>query len=240
MSAESQSSAPLTPAAPPRRIRMDWKTGLPKPTLRGWIHTVAAPVSMLASLILVILAPTVTLRWACAVYLLCSLVLFANSAVYHMGAWERKVDGVLRRIDHANIFLLIAGTYTPIVVAALPPESARDLLLVVWIGALLGVLARIFWFSAPRWLYTPIYVILGWVAVFYFWDLWYGAGQAVVWLILAGGLCYTAGALVYIFKWPNPNPRVFGFHEIFHSFTVAAWICQCVAAYLAVLGSAGA
>lgn len=219
----------------PKFRRMDWKTGEPKPILRGWIHTVATPLSLAAAIVLVVLAPTAGRRWACGVYLAASLVLFGMSSIYHQGSWTRSQDSVLRRFDHANIFLLIAGTYTPIAVSCLSFSHARNLLLIVWIGAGLGILGRVFWINAPRWFYTPIYVILGWVAVIYLWEIRASGGLAVLWLLIAGGLCYTLGAVVYGFKWPGPKARVFGFHEVFHAATVAGWACHCVAAYLAVL-----
>ncbi|EBM0725472.1 hemolysin III family protein, partial [Salmonella enterica subsp. enterica serovar Senftenberg] len=144
---------------------------------------------------------------------------------------------VLKRMDHSNIFLIIAGTYTPFALL-LPPAQARTMLLIVWIGAVAGVLFRVFWVGAPRWLYTPVYVALGWVAVFYLGPLLHFGGPAIVTLIAVGGLLYTAGALVYGIKRPNPSPRWFGFHEIFHALTVAAFVTHYVAASLTVYGAA--
>ncbi|MDO5672069.1 MAG: hemolysin III family protein [Actinomycetaceae bacterium] len=217
---------------------MDYKTGLKKPVLRGWIHTVAAPLSLVASIILVILAPTPLTRIGSLIYLVASLLLFGMSAVYHMGWWSQKVDALLRRFDHANIFLLIAGTYTPIAIALLPAPKATVLLSVVWTGAIAGIVGHMVWITAPRWVYTPIYIILGWVALAYLSDMWTIGGPAVVLLLIAGGLCYTIGALIYALKWPNPSPKIFGFHEIFHAGTVAGWTCHCVAAYISVLAAA--
>jgi hemolysin III len=161
-------------------------------------------------------------------------MLFGTSAVYHRGTWSPRVQGVLKRLDHANIFLIIAGTYTPFALLLLPPEQSRTLLLIVWTGALAGVLFRVLWVGAPRWLYTPVYVALGWVAVFYFGPLLQRGGVAVMTLIAVGGLLYTLGAVVYGTKRPNPSPRWFGFHEVFHVFTVAAFVVHYVAASLAV------
>jgi len=144
---------------------------------------------------------------------------------------------VLRRLDHTNIFLIIAGTYTPLAVVLLPEATARTLLLIVWSGALVGLLMRIFWLGAPRWLYVPIYLALGWVAVAYLGPLWTAGGAAVVWLILAGGLAYTAGAIIYGLKRPNPSPVWFGFHEIFHVLTVVGYTCHLVAVFLATLAA---
>jgi hemolysin III len=137
----------------------------------------------------------------------------------------------LKRIDHANIFLLIAGSYTPMAMLALPKDKGLVLLITVWVGALVGVFFRVFWINAPRWLYVPLYVALGWAAMFYVADF-FAFNAIAMTLILAGGLCYTAGALIYGMKKPNPFPGHFGFHEIFHSLTVIAFICHWVAALM--------
>ena len=208
-----------------------------KPHLRGWLHLAAAPLSLAASIVLVALAPTPSLKWASAVYLASSLVLFGISALYHRFYWKPQWEKVWRRLDHSNIFLLIAGTYTPLCVALLNSSDQRTILTIVWGGAIIGILVNLFWPSAPRWLQAGIYVALGWVAVWYLPQLWQAGGPAIVLLILAGGILYTLGALVYARKRPNPSPSWFGFHEIFHSLTVLAWACHCVAVYLAVLGA---
>lgn len=206
-----------------------------KPRLRGWIHFIAAPLSLAASIVLVVLAPTTGLKWASAVYLASSLILFGVSAAYHLFYWSPEATALLRRLDHSNIFLLIAGTYTPLSVALLQGSHRVALLWIIWVGAAIGILINLLWPTAPRWLSTLIYVVLGWTAIWYLPSFWQAGGPAVVWLILGGGLLYTIGAVVYATKEPNPWPRVFGFHEIFHLFTVLAWASQCVAAYLAVL-----
>jgi len=205
-----------------------------KPHLRGWIHAGTFPVALAAGIVLVCLAPTGTARLGAAVFGLTAAMLFGTSAVYHRGTWSPRVEGVLKRLDHSNIFLIIAGTYTPFALLLLPPEQSRTLLLIVWAGALAGVLFRVLWVGAPRWLYTPVYVALGWVAVFYFGPLLQRGGVVVMTLIAVGGLLYTLGAVVYGTKRPNPSPRWFGFHEVFHLFTVAAFVVHYVAASLAV------
>lgn len=216
----------------------DWLPDRPtmvKPRMRGWVHLGAAPLSLAASIVLVVLAPTTGLKWASAVYLASSFILFGVSATYHLFYWKPSVEALLRRLDHANIFLLIAGTYTPITVGVLTGQSRTVLLSVVWIGALAGILISVFWIDAPRWLTTSIYVALGWVALWYMPELWQKGGPPLVWLLVAGGVLYTLGAVTYALKKPNPWPKWFGFHEIFHTFTVLAWAAQCVAAYIAVL-----
>ncbi|WP_022867647.1 PAQR family membrane homeostasis protein TrhA [Schaalia vaccimaxillae] len=206
-----------------------------KPHLRGWLHLIAAPLSLIASIVLVCLAPEPATKWASAVYLASSLILFGVSAAYHLFYWAPKWETIFKRLDHSNIFLLIAGTYTPLSIALLDKPTATLILSIVWTGALIGILLNLFWPTAPRWLTTLVYVALGWVAVGFLPQLWAAGGPAVIWLIVAGGILYTIGAVVYGTKKPNPWPTWFGFHEIFHAFTVAAWACHCVAVYMAVL-----
>ena len=196
-----------------------------KPTWRGWIHAGTAPVALAAGIVLVVLADGAEAKWASAVFALTSLLLFGNSALYHRIDWSPKVKAVFRRIDHSNIFLLIAGTYTPLALLALPRPQGILLLCIVWAGALIGIGFRVFWLSAPRWLYVPIYLALGWAAVLYFGAL-YEANPAMMVLIAAGGALYTVGALAYGTKRPNPFPGRFGFHEVFHTCTVLAFLCH--------------
>lgn len=208
---------------------------LPKPLMRGWIHLGVTPLALAASIVLLCLADTPGKRWACAVFLVCSLLLFGISALYHRIDWGPHMHQLMRRFDHSNIFLLIAGTYTPIAASVLSRHDATVLLSIIWAGAGAGIALSLGWPNAPRWLYVPIYILLGWMAVFYLPQLTARGGAALVWLIFAGGLAYTLGAVVYGFKRPDPWPRVFGFHEIFHCGTVAGWVCCCIAAYFAVL-----
>lgn len=201
-----------------------------KPKLRGWLHAVMFPVAVIAGIVLVALAGTTEARIASTVFAITAALLFGTSALFHRGNWSPRVHGVLRRLDHSNIFLIIAGTYTPFAVLALPADESRTLLWLVWAGALGGIVFRVLWVGAPRWLYTPVYVAFGSVAVFYLPDFVSGAGVAPVVLILVGGAFYIAGALIYGFKRPDPSPEWFGFHEIFHSLTIAAFVVH----YLAV------
>jgi hemolysin III len=207
-----------------------------KPKLRGWLHAGTFPVAVIAGLTLVVLAPSGTVRISAVVYTLTAAMLFGISAVYHRGHWPPRTQARLKRLDHANIFLIIAGTYTPFTLLVLPSEQARVLLTLVWIGALLGVGFRVFWLGAPRWLYVPIYVALGWAAVFWLPQFASHGGAAVVTLIIVGGLLYTIGALVYGTKRPNPSPRWFGFHEVFHAFTLAGFASHHVGIWLAAFG----
>lgn len=189
------------------------------------------PVASLAGIALVSTA-THEGRIPSAIFAVAAALLFGVSALLHRGAWSPRIEGLLRRIDHANIFLIIAGTYTPVAALALPPDRGRTLLLIVWFGALAGVMFRLFWVGAPRWMSTMLYVVVGWVAAFYLPDLIDGAGFVAVVLIVVGGVLYSLGAIVYAMKRPNPSPIWFGFHEVFHSLTVAAFLAHYAAVWL--------
>lgn len=205
-----------------------------KPTWRGWIHAATFPIAVAAGIVLIALAEGSVAKWAATVFMVTSMVLFGVSALYHRINWSPRLKQILRRLDHANIFLLIAGTYTPIALLALPPDKGVLLLMVVWSGALLGIVFRVFWVTAPRWLYVPLYLALGWAAVIYMPDI-ARANVASLVLVIVGGLLYTIGAIVYATKRPNPVPGVFGFHEIFHSLTVLAFLCHWTASLLLAL-----
>lgn len=204
-----------------------------KPLLRGWLHAVTAPLSLAAGIVLVAMAPTSEARAAVTVYAVTAVLLFGTSAFYHRGSWSPRVERLLKRIDHSNIFLIIAGTYTPFAVLLLHGSTRTTALWVVWSGAIAGVAFRVLWVNAPRWLYTPLYIALGWVAVFFLPSFLHTGGVAVFVLVAAGGLMYSAGGLIYALKRPNPSPRYFGFHELFHTLTVLAFICQYVAISIA-------
>ena len=207
-----------------------------KPKLRGWLHAVMAPAALIAGIALIATADTTTGRVGAVVFTVTAVLLFGTSAIYHRGNWSPEVAKTLRRMDHANIFLIIAGTYTPFALTLLPASEARSLLIIVWSGALLGVGFRVFWTGAPRWLYVPVYVALGWVAVFYIKPMLHGGGPAVLTLIITGGALYSIGAVIYGTKRPNPSPRWFGFHEVFHTLTVLAFVVHYVAASMAIYG----
>jgi hemolysin III len=208
-----------------------------RPTWRGWIHAATFPIAIAAGIVLIVLAQGAAAKLASAVFMATSLLLFGNSALYHRFEWGPKTRAVLKRIDHANILLLIAGTYTPIAVLALPTEKAIILLSLVWGGAILGILFRVFWIDAPRWLYVALYLVLGWAAVMYMVDL-FQANAAMMVLVIVGGVLYTLGAVVYALKRPNPWPGHFGFHEIFHVCTVLAFLCHWTACLLIALNPA--
>ena len=206
-----------------------------KPRLRGMLHLVAFPVSLVTgTVLLVAVADTAAERWACLVYTLATAVLFGVSALYHRGTWDARTYARLRRLDHSNIFLMIAGTYTPLCVALLDGTTRSVVLAVVWLGALAGIVFRVVWLAAPPWLYTPFYVGLGWVAVAVLPALARAGGTAVVTLVVAGGVAYSLGGVVYALRRPDPAPATFGYHEIFHTGTLVGFVCHYVAVVLAV------
>ncbi|MCH7230291.1 hemolysin III family protein [Glycomyces sp. L485] len=206
-----------------------------KPRLRGWLHLAAFPAAIIAGLALVATGPTEPARLSAAVYVATSAALFGVSAAYHRARLTTAAAAAwLKRADHANIYLIIAGTYTPVAVLALDGAAQAVLLAVIWTGAAAGVAFRTLWIGAPRWLYTGLYIVLGWVAVFVLPQLAAGAGTGPTVLILAGGVLYTAGGVIYALKRPNPSTAWFGFHEVFHSFTLAAYITQFIAVALVV------
>ena len=205
-----------------------------KPKLRGLIHLIMSPVALVAGLILITLADKLRGRIALGIFTLAAVTLFTCSALYHRISWKPKTKLVWRRIDHANIPLLIAGTYTPFAIFLLDKDQAIVLLLFIWIGALSLAFIRIAWMSAPRWLYVPLYVALGWAAIFFLPSFYKHGGVAVFILILLGGLCYSVGGLIYGIKKPNFSLKWFGFHELFHSLTAAAFIFQFIAAGIVV------
>ena len=205
-----------------------------KPTWRGWIHAGTFPVAVILGIILIVAADGAPAKIGSAIFVASSMLLFGTSALYHRINWSPRVKAIFKRIDHANILLLIAGTYTPISVLALPPEKATLLLSLVWGGAVIGILFRVFWIGAPRWLYVALYLLLGWAALMYIGDL-FTANAVMMTLVLVGGLLYTVGAVVYALKRPNPWPGHFGFHEIFHVCTVLAFLCHWSAALIIAL-----
>ncbi len=205
-----------------------------QPRLRGWLHGSTAPVALTAGIGLLYLASSSEAMLAAAIYTLTSSLLFAVSAIYHIGRWSPRVGLILKRADHANIYLMIAGTFTPIAVLGLPDPTRYQLLAVMWSGAAIGIVSQFAWPTAPRALYTILYVALGWSVVPAMGALLHRSGATIPLLVACGGVLYTLGAIVYATKRPNPFPQWFGFHEIFHFFTIAAWISHHTAIYLLV------
>jgi hemolysin III len=194
-----------------------------KPRLRGVSHQWAFVVSLAAGAALILAAKTPRATLAVAIYAASLSALLGTSALYHRVNWTRpNVRRWMRRLDHSMIFFLIAGTYTPFALLVLHGALADAILVVVWVGAIAGAIVEMVWIEHPKWVAAVIYMSLGWVAAVAFPQLWTDIGVTGTLLIAAGGLLYTAGAVVYATQRPDPNPRVFGYHEIFHAFVILA------------------
>ena len=204
-----------------------------KPLWRGWLHASFAPVAFAAGIVLIVLAGGGARSAACAVFALTSVVLFGVSGMYHRAYWSPRAQLLLKRLDHSNISLIIAGTYTPLALVMLTQPKTAVLLWSIWGCALLLIVFRVFWTQAPRLLYTPLYVIMGLMAVFYLGDFWSVSPVATL-LIVAGGACYITGAVFYALKRPHLSPRVFGFHELFHVCTILGFACHYIAIVFAL------
>jgi len=198
-----------------------------KPKLRGVSHEWAFFMSLGFGATLIVLAKTPKATLAVAIYAVSLSALFGTSALYHRVNWSRpSVRQWMRRLDHSMIFFLIAGTYTPFALLVLHGTLSMTILAVVWVGAIAGAIVEMIWIDHPKWASALIYLALGWVAVAAFPDLWMEMGPAGTLLVAAGGLLYTAGAVVYAIQRPNPSPAVFGYHEVFHLFVIAAAIAH--------------
>jgi hemolysin III len=214
------------------------QTPQPKPRARGWIHLVSAVVALAAG------ATLISVSWPLAglnaglvtlVYTAAVVGMFTVSAIYHRVHWKSMVARTrMKRLDHSMIFVLIAGTYTPFALLAMPHTTGMLVLSIVWGGAAVGVLLKMCWPSAPRWVGVPLYLLLGWVAAFYIAVIMHAAGVAAMVLLAVGGTLYTIGGILYALRWPDPWPATFGYHEFFHACTALAAICHYIAVWLAV------
>jgi hemolysin III len=203
---------------------------LAKPRLRGVSHQWAFFVALAAGAALVIAAPPGRATFAATVYAISVVSMFGASALYHRVNWKSgSARRWMRRLDHSMIYLLIAGTYTPFALLVLDGGLARAVLIAVWSGAVLGIGLKMLWVDTPKWLTAAVYVVLGWVAVIAFPQLADQLGPVGMSLVAGGGLLYTAGAVVYALRRPDPVPAVFGYHEIFHVLVIAAAVLQFVA-----------
>jgi hemolysin III len=225
-------------SGPPEAAATSDTTGPLKPSLRGVLHQWAAVYALGAGTALVALAPTAYAAVAASIYAASLTLLLAVSAVYHRFQWTPSVRTWLRRADHASIFLLIGGSYTPIAMLALGGGTGRHLLMVIWCGVALGVLVSMLWPGAPKWVSAALAIAVGWTIVPYIGAIVRALSAAQLWLIVLGGIAYTVGALVYAFKRPNPWPRDFGYHEIFHVLTLVGAGLH-LAAVLLIVRSAG-
>ena len=195
---------------------------LEKPRLRGVSHQYAFFLSVGCGVGLILAASGGRARVAATIYAVAVSALLGTSALYHRVTWRPKARRWMRRLDHSMIFVLIAGTYTPVALLALRGALASTILIVVWAGALGGVVFKLAWIDAPKWLFAAVYLALGWVSAAILGELPAAIGWLGVAGLAAGGLLYTAGAMVYTSERPNPFPKVFGYHEVFHALVLAA------------------
>ncbi len=210
---------------------------LERPRLRGVSHQWAFFVTVVLGALLVTFAPSGEARLATTIYAVAVCGLFGVSALYHRRIWSPRGWKIMKRLDHSMIFLFIAGTYTPFALLAVGQPTGSWVLAGVWAGALAGVCLKLLWPTAPRWVGVPLYIGLGWVAVFLLTDILQFAGVTALVLLAAGGVLYTLGGIAYAMKRPNPWPGTFGYHEVFHAMTVVAAICHYIAVYFAMYAS---
>jgi hemolysin III len=206
-----------------------------RPRLRGVLHQGAFIASIAVAPVLLVSADASRSRIAAAVFACSVTACFGASALYHRVTWTPPVRRWMRRVDHAGVYLLIAGTYTPVALLVLDGNWARVILVVVWTGALAAILLKLMWVDAPKWVAAAIGLTLGWVALVALPQLVDRLQLSALTLLIAGGLLYSAGAIVYARRKPDPVPAVFGYHEVFHALTIAAAACQYVAIALFVI-----
>ncbi len=198
---------------------------LPRPLLRGWFHAAGAIASLIFTIVLVwVSAYDLPRMISMLIFGLSMIELYTVSAIYHMGRWQPRVHRVLRSLDHSNIFVLIAGTYTPLCFNVLDGWLRVATLAAIWLLALAGVILAVFKLNLPRWVGSSLYIGMGWVSIFALPALVQALGWGVVLLLMFGGVLYTIGAIIYALKRPNPFPRILGFHEVFHLFVIAGSI----------------
>jgi len=207
-------------------------TGLWRPRWRGRIHGVAVVVALPAVLMLIVLAEGLLATIASVVYSVSLIALFSTSASYHLFARSRRVQYVMQRLDHSMVYVLIAGTYTPVCLVALPRSIGIPLLVVVWTIAVLGIVLKSLW--RARKFASALYIILGWIVILVLPWAYRHAGPVSLSLYAAGGIIFTSGAVMFLRKFPRLRPEVFGFHEMWHVMTVLAVVCQFAATYLIV------
>jgi hemolysin III len=200
-----------------------------KPRLRGVLHQGAFTVSLVVGVLLIVGADTAREQVAAAVFGMSVVVCFGLSALYHRVDWSPAGRRWMQRADHAGIYILIGGTYTPVCLLTLHSGWRYSVLAAVWSGAAVAVLLEFLWVSAPKWVVAAIPVALGWIAVVVLPQLVSRLNPAAITLLLVGGLAYTVGAIVYARRRPDPAPAVFGYHELFHALTIVAVSCQYVA-----------
>lgn len=193
-----------------------------RPLSRGYIHLAAFFIAICACIILISRSSGPQALLASIIYSASLIGMYGISALYHVPTWNRKYYLIMRRLDHSAIFVLIAGTATPICLLKLPVAAGWQLLSIFWLAAFTGMFMTVIWIHAPKWTRALFYVVMGWIGVIYFPELKSALDAGNFYLLVTGGIVYTAGAFVYAFKKPNPFPHIFGYHEIFHVFVVFA------------------
>ncbi len=211
---------------------------LTKPRFRGWIHVYTAGAAVFAGASLVAVSWALTSAKAGLAtlgYTAATVAMFTVSATYHRVHWTSATARKwMKRLDHSMIFVFIAGSYTPFALLALPQHIGKLVLYIVWGGALAGIMLKMCWPSAPRWVGVPLYLLLGWVAVGFVGPILHNAGVAATVLLIVGGALYSIGGVLYGLRWPDPWPATFGFHEFFHACTAVAAICHYIAMWFVV------
>jgi len=207
---------------------------LVKPRLRGVFHEIGFYAAVGVGIALILTADAGRARVSAVIFASCVAVCFGASAIYHRPTWRPRARAWLARLDHAGIYLLIAGTYAPFGLIVLSKDWAIPILAIVWGGALAGIVLKLCWVQAPKWLSAALGLALGWVAAAAFPQL-LKLPLTPLLLVFAGGILYSAGAIVYARRRPNPYPRIFGYHELFHVLTIAAAACQYAAIAFYVL-----
>jgi len=210
-----------------------------RPSARGWIHLCSAVIAVFGGAALMSaawIASSPKAVVATLIYTVSIVAMFSVSAIYHRKHWHSPTAlKWMKRLDHSAIFVFIAGSYTPFALLAMPPQTGAQVMIIVWSGAAAGIALKMWWPSAPRWVGVPLYLLLGYAAIWFAGVLLDGGGPVVVSLLVLGGVLYNVGALLYGFRWPNPWPHHFGYHEFFHAFTAAAAISHYIAVWFVVL-----
>ncbi len=206
-----------------------------KPFLRGRFHEASFFFGLGACAMLIAVAPSSRAVVAALVYSLCLALLFGVSSLYHRNYWPEKSRRLLRKLDHAGIYVFIAGTATPICLIGLSSSDGLKLLSIFWAAALFGICKEVFWKNSPRWSSSVLYVTMGWLATPYLSQFIHALGTQNTVVFVLGGVVYTTGALIYAFKWPNPSPKFFGYHEIFHLFVMVGCLLHFLVIYDVIL-----
>jgi hemolysin III len=214
------------------RLVLHHITGEFRSRWRGWIHAIATCAALPAGIVLIVLAEGTLATIATSIYVVSLVALFSTSAAYHILARSHRTQLVMQRLDHAMVYVLIAGTYTPVCLLALPDGMGTVMLCVVWATAVIGILLKSLW--KARVFASALYIVLGWMVIFVLPWAYRHTGVTTLGLYAVGGVIFTTGAIMFLRRYPRLRPEVFGFHEVWHVMTVVAVICQFAATALLV------